>query len=76
MKVCRQLFWRIRMQEDPDSPLTYTDHLFYAETLGVPIDRVPLKDDLSIDLETMRSRVGNDTAMVYLANPNNPTGIR
>ena len=55
--------------------LTYTDHLFYAETLGVPIDRVPLKDDLSIDLETMRSRVGDDTAMVYLANPNNPTGI-
>ena len=30
---------------------------------------------ISVSISRQRSRVGNDTAMVYLANPNNPTGI-
>ena len=29
--------------------LTYSDHLQYAEKLGVAVHRVPLRDDMAID---------------------------
>lgn len=55
--------------------LTYNDHLGYAERLGVPIFREPLRDDLQVDLDAMAQRVDEGVSVVYLANPNNPTGI-
>lgn len=55
--------------------LTYNDHLGYAERLGVSIVRVPLRDDLQVDLEAMAARVDESISVVYLANPNNPTGV-
>lgn len=55
--------------------LTYNDHLGYAERLGVSIVRVPLRDDLQVDLEAMAERVDENISVVYLANPNNPTGV-
>jgi histidinol-phosphate aminotransferase len=35
---------------------------------------VPLTSDLAHDLEAMRTAVREDTTVVYLCNPNNPTG--
>lgn len=55
--------------------LTYSDHLGYAERLGVPIVRIPLRDDLQVDLDAMAARVDESISVVYLANPNNPTGV-
>ena len=55
--------------------LTYNDHLGYAERLGVSIVRVPLRDDLQVDLDAMAARVDESIGVVYLANPNNPTGV-
>lgn len=55
--------------------LTYNDHLGYAERLGVSVVRVPLRDDLQVDLEAMAARVDDSISLVYLANPNNPTGV-
>lgn len=47
----------------------------YAQRLGLAkIVRAPMKQDLSIDLETLESMVTNETGMVELCNPNNPTG--
>ena len=55
--------------------LTYSDHLQYAEKLGVAVHRVPLRDDMAIDLEAMARAVDNSVSLVYLCNPNNPTGM-
>ena len=55
--------------------LTYSDHLHYAERLGVEVTRVPLRDDMAIDLEAMARAVDESVSLVYLCNPNNPTGM-
>ena len=55
--------------------LTYSDHLLYAERLGVKVIRVPLRDDMAIDLEAMARAVDDSVSLVYLCNPNNPTGM-
>ena len=55
--------------------LTYSDHLHYAEKLGVAVHRVPLRDDMAIDLEAMARAVDDSVSLVYLCNPNNPTGM-
>ena len=55
--------------------LTYSDHLDYAEKLGVEVLRVPLRDDMAIDLEAMARAVDSSVSLVYLCNPNNPTGM-
>lgn len=55
--------------------LTYSDHLRYSERMGVPMARVPLKEDMSIDLDAMAAAVDDSVSMVYVCNPNNPTGM-
>jgi histidinol-phosphate aminotransferase len=55
--------------------LTYSDHLLYAEKLGVEVQRVPLRNDMAIDLEAMARVVDDSVSLVYLCNPNNPTGM-
>ncbi|MDX2182851.1 MAG: histidinol-phosphate transaminase [Gemmatimonadaceae bacterium] len=53
---------------------TYDQLLSYAETLGAKIVRVPLDANLSFDLPAIEKRVGPFTRMVFVVNPNNPTG--
>lgn len=55
--------------------LTYDAHLGYATQLGVEVVTVPLASDLQVDLEAMAAQVDDTVSLVYLANPNNPTGI-
>ena len=55
--------------------LTYDAHLGYAEALGVSVMRVPLRSDLQVDLDAMEAQLDDSVAVVYLANPNNPTGL-
>ena len=55
--------------------LTYSDHLQYAEKLGVAVHRVPLREDMAIDLEAVARAVDDSVSLVYLCNPNNPTGM-
>jgi histidinol-phosphate aminotransferase len=55
--------------------LTYSDHLLYAENLGVEVERVPLRDDMAIDLDAIARAVDDSVSLVYLCNPNNPTGM-
>lgn len=53
--------------------LTYSDHLDYAESKGAQLVRVPLKNDLSIDLDAIDKAVTDEISLVYICNPNNPT---
>ena len=48
----------------------------YAGNLGMAtIDRVPLTEGMEIDLAGIEARVSEDTGLVQLCNPNNPTGL-
>lgn len=51
---------------------TYGALLRYAEGFGAELIRVPVDDNLHIDLDAMHSAIRSDTRMVYLCNPNNP----
>jgi len=46
----------------------------YAEQFGAFINKVPLTKDMGHDLEEMERRVTNNTSLVFVCNPNNPTG--
>jgi histidinol-phosphate aminotransferase len=45
-----------------------------AESFGLKIVRTPLTAERSFDLAKLSAAIGPDTAMVYICNPNNPTG--
>lgn len=53
---------------------TYLTLLRYAESMGVPIHRIPLDDGFGFDLEAMKSEMSDKVKLIYLCNPNNPTG--
>lgn len=53
---------------------TFEAMINYAEACGAYVHKVPVKKDLGIDLETMEKRCTQDTKMVFVCNPNNPTG--
>jgi len=54
--------------------LTYMEHVGYATRKGVEVEYIPLTKDLSIDLDAMAAAVDDKTSLVYVCNPNNPTG--
>lgn len=55
--------------------LTYSAHLDYAQRMGVELLRVPLSKDMSIDLEALAAAMDESISLVYICNPNNPTGM-
>lgn len=50
-------------------------HLLYAQRQGVPVKRVPLAADMSVDLDTLAAAIGPDVGMVQIGTPNTPTGM-
>lgn len=53
---------------------TFLSMMTYAELWGTDINWVPLNKDLDFDLEEIENRVSSKTKLVFLCNPNNPTG--
>ncbi len=53
---------------------TFQALLHYAENFGAYVHRVPLNDQLEHDLEAMSRRMTQKTRLIFLCNPNNPTG--
>jgi histidinol-phosphate aminotransferase len=46
----------------------------FAEQMGATWDKVPLDESLTINLDTLASAIKENTKMIFLVNPNNPTG--
>jgi len=55
---------------------TFTLITSYAESLGCEVDWVPLDSDMVHDLDAMAAAISYQTRLVYVCNPNNPTGTR
>ncbi len=53
---------------------TFQQLLRYAENFGAYIHRVRVNKEMNHDLEAMADRVNNKTGLIYICNPNNPTG--
>jgi histidinol-phosphate aminotransferase len=45
-----------------------------AKTLGAEVAEIPLAKDYSHDLATMLAQTDSSTSLIYICNPNNPTG--
>ncbi len=53
---------------------TFQAMLRYAENFGAHVHRVPVDETLGHDLEEMEKRISGNTGLVFICNPNNPTG--
>ncbi len=53
---------------------TYFDFVYYAQQVGCPLQSIPLNDNFEHDLQIMEQRISPKTSLIYICNPNNPTG--
>jgi histidinol-phosphate aminotransferase len=60
--------------ETIDLPPTFGMYPIVVETQGGRVISVPRTEDFQVDVEQVLSAVTKNTKLVFLANPNNPTG--
>lgn len=56
------------------SVMTYDDLLHRAEGFGAKIKALPMTKDYKYDLPAIKAALTPDVKLVYIVNPNNPTG--
>lgn len=53
---------------------TFIGFVVLVNSRGIKLEQVPLTPDYRFDLDALAAAIHDDTKVVYLANPNNPTG--
>lgn len=53
----------------------FSTYQIQAQTLGVPCKMTPMTTDWQVDISAMIEASCHKTAIIFLANPNNPTGV-
>ncbi len=53
---------------------TYFDFVYYAVISDCPLNKVSLNDNFEHDVDAMQNQLRSQTGLVYICNPNNPTG--
>ncbi len=53
---------------------TFQSMMTYAENLGAYVHRVPVDAKMGHDLAEMEKRINSKTSLIFICNPNNPTG--
>jgi len=53
---------------------TFNSLMVYAEQFGAKIHKIPVTPTLDHDLTGMASKINSNTKLVFVCNPNNPTG--
>lgn len=53
---------------------TFVGFFVQAGVRGVSVVKVPITDQYGFDVDAMLAKIDSKTKMVYIANPNNPTG--
>lgn len=46
-----------------------------AKAMGIPVVTTPLRTDWQVDIDAMLTACNDKTAIIFLPNPNNPTGV-
>lgn len=54
---------------------TYMSLIRYAMSFGGTWEKVPMDKEYNYDFDAIQSKVSDSTTMVYICNPNNPTGM-
>ncbi len=55
--------------------VTFENALYAAIAQGARVQQVPMKSDFSVDFDQLIKSINPKTKIVFLCNPNNPTGI-
>ena len=54
----------------------FSSYGIQARTLGIPVMISRVHDNWAVDIDAMIASCNEKTALVFIANPNNPTGLR
>lgn len=70
--LCRTFF--LNNEQAITADTTFVGFFVQANIRGISLKKVPITDDYRYDLEAMAKAITGRTKMIYIANPNNPTG--
>jgi histidinol-phosphate aminotransferase len=70
--LCRTFF--LNHENAVTADATFVGFFVQAGVRGVDLKKVPVTADYKFDVDAMLAAIDENTKMVYLANPNNPTG--
>ncbi len=70
--LCRTFF--LNHEEAVTANATFVGFFVQANIRGISLKLVPVTDSYRFDLDAMAEAVSDRTKMIYIANPNNPTG--
>ena len=70
--LCRTFF--LDHEEAITADATFVGFFVHANIHDVSMKKIPVTDNYTFDLDAMAEAVTDQTKMIYIANPNNPTG--